>query len=157
MKSKIVWMVILAIILCFIWGNSLLSKETSAALSDAVSELLSSFFGEEDTNEAESVGAGLLRKIAHFVEFCALGAVSAILARSFFSQKHIVALVLALEGVSVALLDETIQIFSGRGPAVRDIWIDMGGFAFGCALVIIVTAIIAQIKANDVNKLKKQT
>ena len=31
-------------------------------------------------------------------------------------------------GHTVAFLDETIQIFSGRGPEIRDVWIDTFGF-----------------------------
>ena len=34
-----------------------------------------------------------------------------------------------------AFLDETIQIFSGRGPDIKDVWLDTFGAAAGILLV----------------------
>ena len=37
----------------------------------------------------------------------------------------------------VSFLDETIQIFSGRGPAVKDMWIDLSGAVLGLLLALL--------------------
>ena len=56
--------------LIFIWGNSLLPGEVSGAFSNWVKSILKQVFllGMEGSS-----GGGLLRKIAHFTEFAALG------------------------------------------------------------------------------------
>ena len=41
----------------------------------------------------------------------------------------------AVNCLIVAFLDETIQIFSGRGPMVSDIWIDLAGGVFGSLII----------------------
>ena len=57
--------------LTFIWGNSLLPGEISGAISDFVKNILAALF-EQGEPEPESSGF-LLRKMAHFTEFTALG------------------------------------------------------------------------------------
>lgn len=149
MKIKRLWIVLLVMILCFIWGNSLLSKEASGELSNSVAKALASVFGLESVDESGMVeGTGMLRKIAHFLEFCALGAVSFCLAGQLISSKGILALILSLEGILVAFLDETIQIFSLRGPQIKDMWIDLSGFAVGCLLAVAVKALALKIKSS---------
>ena len=56
--------------LAFIWGNSLLPGEVSGAFSDWVKGLLQPILPEGLAPEG---GGGLLRKVAHFTEFAALG------------------------------------------------------------------------------------
>ena len=58
-------------LLCFIWGNSLLPGEISGRISDAVKEFLAFLLPGEVPGV--TTGGGLLRKIAHFTEFAALG------------------------------------------------------------------------------------
>ena len=41
------------------------------------------------------------------------------------------ALTTLLVAFAVAFLDETIQIFTGRGPMIQDVWIDLSGAALG--------------------------
>ena len=57
--------------LTFIWGNSLLPGSVSGAISDFVKNILAALF-EQGEPEPESSGF-LLRKMAHFTEFTALG------------------------------------------------------------------------------------
>ena len=40
----------------------------------------------------------------------------------------------AVTGLVAAFLDETIQIFSGRGSDIRDVWIDLIGIALGMVI-----------------------
>ena len=113
MKKRYWLAIIFALIVCFIWGNSVLSSQLSSRLSMAFGEFFASIFGEGDG--VTTVGGLSVRKMAHFVEFAALGVVAALLFKLFLKSKGIYAPGLALCGLFVALMDETIQIFSNRG------------------------------------------
>ena len=115
--------------LVFIWGNSLLPGEVSGALSDWVKSLLEAFLraGPED-----AVGGGLLRKLAHFTEFAALGMVLSWL----FGMLEKKTVYPFLSGVAAACVDETIQMFvPDRGPGIRDVLIDSCGIVAGMILL----------------------
>lgn len=123
---------LLGLTLAFIWGNSLMPASVSGSISAALKELLSRIFGFMEDTE----GDGFLRKLAHGLEFAVLGAELLLIGREKkwpWSQ-------VVLSGLTVSLLDETIQLFvDGRNGAIRDVWIDMGGFFFGilvCFLVL---------------------
>ena len=121
-----------ALLICnliFIWGNSLLPGEVSGAFSDWVKSILSRLFagGEDDVS-----GGGLLRKIAHFSEFTALGMCLAWLYGMLGKGK----LRPFLWGVLAASVDETIQRFvPDRGPSVKDVCIDSAGVLTGIILL----------------------
>ncbi|MBE6635716.1 MAG: VanZ family protein [Ruminococcaceae bacterium] len=78
-----------------------------------------------------------LRKIAHFVEHGILGMLMLLLAISMESEASKIKRLIPLHprrvflvinmGVLIALFDETVQIFSGRGSSVKDIWLDISG------------------------------
>ena len=118
--------------LAFIWGNSLMPASISGAFSGFVKDLLSRFLRVVEETE----GDGVLRKIAHMTEFAALGTELCLVGFIHRWPKSQVILC----GLGVSLVDETIQLFvAGRNGAIRDVWIDMGGFFAGfvlCALVL---------------------
>ena len=149
MKTKIACIIIAAILLAFIWGNSMLPRAQSSDLSVWAMGILNKIFSADVTAEGSVEGAGALRKIAHFAEFCALGAVLSILFWQIIKDKRIMTLSLALSGVFVALFDETIQIFSGRGPLVSDVWLDISGYAVGCAIALAVVLLKTKISEKQ--------
>ena len=121
-----------ALLICnliFIWGNSLLPGEVSGAFSDWVKAILAKLFsGDAD----DSSGGGLLRKVAHFTEFAALGLCLAWLHGMLQKGK----LRPFLWGVLAASVDETIQRFvPDRGPSVKDVCIDSAGVLAGIILL----------------------
>ncbi len=119
--------------LIFIWGNSLLPGEVSGAISGWVHTLIQSLF----PNMGESAGGhGLLRKLAHFTEFCALGAVLSWLFAMLKEKKWAFVLPSLACGCLVACMDETIQCFvPGRGPGIKDVCIDSAGVILGIGLL----------------------
>ena len=122
-----------ALILCFIWGNSLLPGSISGQFSDWVKDILAMLL--PISVPGVTSGGGLLRKIAHFSEFAALGAC---LAWRFgmLERKRILALAY---GFGAACVDETIQVFvPDRGPSLRDVAIDTCGVAVGIGLLLLV-------------------
>lgn len=116
--------------LVFIWGNSLLPGDISGAISDYVKRILASLF---EQGEPKPEGSGfLLRKMAHFTEFTALGLCLCWLFGMFGKGT----LRPFLCGTAAACVDETIQRFvPGRGPSLRDVCIDSGGVLLGVILL----------------------
>lgn len=129
---------LLAMNLVFIWGNSLLPGEVSGAFSDWVKEVLAMLL---PGMEAGRQGTGLLRKIAHFTEFCTLGMCLGWLA-GMLARPQCWALA---GGVLAACIDETIQVFvPDRGPSLFDVGIDSCGVLTGIALLQIGYSIVKQ-------------
>lgn len=125
-------------ILLFIWGNSLLPAEISQAFSDWVKALLTG-----GASGGASDGSGLLRKIAHFAEFAALGMSLGWLFGMLKKGK----IYPFLLGFAAACLDETIQIFvPERGPGIFDVALDTAGVAVGIGLLYIGYKIIKREK-----------
>lgn len=135
-------------LLCFIWGNSLLPGEISGAVSDWVKDILAKILPGEVPGVTS--GGGLLRKIAHFTEFAALGFCMA-WRLGMLEKRKIMALVF---GFGAACVDETIQVFvPDRGPGIRDVLIDTCGVAAGMGLLLLICIIQSKIKQLKENKL----
>ena len=121
-----------ALLICnliFIWGNSLLPGEISGAFSDWVKSILAKLFS---MGLEPHTGRGLLRKLAHFSEFTALGMCLAWLHGMLQKGK----LRPFYWGVLAASVDETIQRFvPDRGPSVKDVCIDAAGVLTGIILL----------------------
>lgn len=121
-----------ALLICnllFIWGNSLLPGEISGMFSDWVKSILAQLFSVAPNAFA---GSGLLRKIAHFTEFSALGMCLA----WFHGMLQKGMLQPFLWGTLAASVDETIQCFvPDRGPSIRDVCIDSAGVLTGIILL----------------------
>ena len=121
-----------ALLICnliFIWGNSMLPGEISGAISDWVKNVIAMLFSGDGNI---SSGGGLIRKIAHFTEFAALGGLFAWLF-GMLKKKRYWPLIC---GVTAACVDETIQRFvPDRGPSIRDVGIDSCGVLLGMTLL----------------------
>ena len=143
--------ILTALLLVFIWGNSLLPGRISGAFSQWVKDLLSHLFGQPSGDP--DTGHGLLRKIAHFTEFSCLG-MSLFWLFSMLKQKFYFPL---LCGFLVACMDETIQCFiPDRGPAVKDVAIDTAGVAVGIGLLMAGVAIYQKRKNMKILEEVKQ-
>jgi len=85
---------------------------------------------------SHGMGTGLLRKLAHFAEFCTLGAcLSCLTGMRLKTLMGSVTLSLAC-GSAAACVDEALQHLSpGRGPRLTDVGIDTAGVAVGITLL----------------------
>lgn len=155
---------ILLVALAFIWGNSLLPVPKSDAESKSVLELirpfLEFFVGKGNATDH------LVRKIAHFVEFAVLGSQILLLVWAKKMPAHdktqptarLVAQVLAHAvnyGFIAAFIDESIQMFSGRGNQIIDVWLDVAGVAFGAAVSLTFVCLYRKRKSIYVNQATK--
>ena len=126
MKKKRIWLIAaVVLVLLFIWGQSMMSVGTSSGESGwltrkIINPILQSL-GLSGVRDA------VVRKWAHVTEFTGLALLLAWLWRGRIQP------VLAM-GFLAAFLDETIQIFSGRGSQIQDVWIDLIGVALGTAI-----------------------
>lgn len=110
--------------LVFIWGNSLLPGAISQAVSDGLKQLM----GLPLSAGVQASGRDLVRKLAHFTEYAALGWLLGWRV-AMGGKKPVLALIL---GALCACLDETIQIFApDRGPGLADVLLDSFGVLAG--------------------------
>lgn len=111
-------LVLILLTVCFIFSNSMESipdsREKSEGLLSRLRLLLEFFVGKGNATNH------LIRKLAHFVEFFALG--TELCALCLLWCKPLLWTLFA--GLLTALTDETIQIFYDRGSQVQDVWLD---------------------------------
>lgn len=94
----------------------------------------------------------LLRKAAHFSEYGLLGVEFSLLlglqhdknGKNLQCGRNL--LDFPLIGMLCAVTDETIQIFSGRGSLVSDVWIDAAGFSTGFFLTVLLFLFVNHCK-----------
>lgn len=132
---------LIALTLLFIWGNSMQSGAASGAMSGSVRAWLESLL-------RMPVDEFLLRKAAHFSEYALLGAELSLLL-NLLSDRYGAPLARGRNlldfpalGFLAAAIDETIQIFTGRGSSLLDVWLDTAGCLTGFFLVFLIFKII---------------
>ena len=132
--------------LAFIWGNSMLTEASSAEESQAVYGVVQPFF---DSVFGEGViTEQILRKIAHGTEFFVLGLELTLLISAFGGYGFKGWAFVLSEGISVALIDETIQYITERGAAVMDVWIDVSGVFVVSVFAGIIGLIVRAVKKS---------
>ena len=152
-KRKTAALILILLLLCnlgFIWGNSLASKAESRDLSLNVLHLLPGFLQALIPDEETLLH--LVRKAAHFTEFACLGGLSAGLLALFRKVSFHPVVHLFCGGFFVAAIDETIQIFTGRGSQLQDVWLDFAGFSAGLLAVLLVRALALRSKPKETPK-----
>ena len=125
-------LIALIVLVIFIWGNSCLPKAVSSQESGWVTALLLKLFGEGQITEF------FVRKLAHFTEYAAFGGVLLLFMTCLPIRNGWRCLYGAMASMMIALVDETIQIFSGRGPMIQDVWLDFGGAVFGGGVAFLI-------------------
>ena len=143
-RSAVVFAILTAVMLCFIWGQSLTPSKTSHSESMGIVAWIKPILDPQNRIEEEAFHH-YVRKAAHFSEFAALGfCVSGL----FFSlqwnaRRRRARLPAALASCALtACIDECIQLFNpGRGPMLTDVLLDVCGAAFGIAVLLLVSFI----------------
>ncbi len=132
--------VLAGLTVAFILSRSMRGKVASDGESQWVTDLLREIF------HSDSISHAFVRKLAHFTEFFILGTeLSGLLwlerRRSVQSYLNI-----WFAGELCALLDETVQIFSGRGPSVADVWLDTAGATCGIFLLLGIRVLCGKVR-----------
>ena len=137
--------ILIVLTLAVIWGHSLLGKEASSEESSLVMEIVKPIL--ELIVGKGNVTEHLVRKLAHFSEFSVLGTELQLFFALTKREKDAFLLSLA-HGLFAALADETIQIFTGRGPMIQDVWIDVFGVTAGTLIALAATAAYKRSKRH---------
>ena len=126
--------------LCFIWGNSLVGREGSSSLSQTITPWLHSI--------GIPASEHFVRKAAHFCEFgllgCELAGLSLLRGGLCFQSLCNSAFAALLTAVT----DETIQIFTGRGPQVQDVVLDFSGAVTGILGLSLLILLVQKARAS---------
>lgn len=128
--------------LLFILANSVFSPAASSRASGFFTRILAPLL--ERIVGKGNVTEHLVRKLAHFAEFAFYGLWLALWMKSD-GKKAVYAL---LAGFVTAFLDETVQMFTGRGPSIKDVWIDLFGIAAGIGFVHVLLALLRLCRKN---------
>lgn len=133
LKPLIVTFAVLSLL--FIWTNSFLSAGVSSRASGYFTRLMTPFL--ELAVGRGNVTEHLVRKLAHFAEYAFYG-LWLVLWMEADDRKALWAL---FAGFVTAFLDETIQMFTGRGPSIKDVWIDLFGITAGIGCIHVVLSV----------------
>ena len=119
---RIILWIVTALVLVFIFGQSILPEDLSAEESGwfrtHIMEPLFGFVGLPTPSHQ------LVRKMAHVFEFAVL---SALLMFCFRGKL----LRCAFTAFTAAFLDESLQLLTARGAQIQDVWVDLIGVALG--------------------------
>ena len=134
--------------ICFIFWNSFQSGESSGAMSSGIAEFIKAIIDPLNKIDKDMFHL-IIRKLAHFSAFCILSILFAGVCYGVFlknGSKNIFALLFAV--LAIAVTDEFIQSFTGRGTSVRDVVLDFSGGFFGVAVLNTINIISKKIKSR---------
>jgi len=135
---KILYLIYITLLIAFIFGNSLKTREASSLQSSFVMDFLNNVLHIE-------LNHSFVRKLAHFIEFfvlgCSLYGGFILFNKTTFTHSIYCSYIACI----IALTDETIQYFTKRGSMVTDVWLD---FLSALSAIIIFSVIYKQKKKN---------
>lgn len=137
---KYLFIIITFFVIGFIWWNSSKNGEESSGISQGVLYEIMQIFAR--IGLSTDITEHIIRKLAHFTEFTALGILLSIDTVLFLKNMKQYVWIPLFIGLLVALIDETIQLFPiGRSSSVKDVWIDFSGVIFGTILLLVLKQI----------------
>lgn len=114
----------------FIWGHSVVPREGSSKESGFVKEMIDDFFHSVSGKDVFSISEKLVRKAAHFIEYAFLGLELALIfltgcyGRDALRVPFRIYIQTGVCSLLTALIDESIQAFTGRWPSIFDVTLD---------------------------------
>lgn len=134
--------------IAFIWSNSFQSVPESQADSLSVVEAI------EPLLKLGSGGTKMdverFRKVAHFAEFWLLGLELALLLIALRKVSLQNAVNCLFASLVVAVVDETIQVFSDRGSRVTDVLLDYSGAVTGLLAAFLVYWLVKKARLSRI-------
>ena len=133
-------------VLLFIWGHSLIPQTRSAEESLGMMIFLQKIL--DFLHIPIQLTDHIVRKLAHFAEHAAAGIILGcyffpeVSERGTLKGKLLKAATPFAAGFFIGFIDETVQLFSGRGASITDVWIDFAGICCGAAATGLVIFVI---------------
>ena len=152
--TKLVLLVFIILIVGYIWSNSMRSIPDSLEQSERIKTFIENVLIEQEQEEivnSKYWSIDNFRKLAHFIEFFGLSMLITTYIVLFKNKTR--DYLLATLIIPLAAMDEIIQVFSKRGPSIKDVVIDCLGGLFGFTITIIFfyvsTTVIRYIKGEN--------
>lgn len=137
---RVVFTVALLWCIAYIFRNSLQTGAESSLRSQAAMQAVNDLLARLRLGP---LSEHIIRKLAHFLEFMLEGFLLMLCLRVYTNHfvRHMSWPLLA--GMTTALLDETIQLFTpNRTSMVTDVWLDMLGVVAGLFVALIILLIV---------------
>ena len=140
-RFRVIVLILTAAAIAFAFIHSAMPADVSSEESAGVLDFLYNFL------RAVGISAELtdhiVRKLAHFTEFTAIGMLLTTCAYSF--DRFTVYVFFA--GLAAAVTDETIQLFSeGRSGQISDVLLDFSGIVLGTAVMLLFYFVYQRIR-----------
>ena len=134
---------VISLTVLFIWSNSAATPVKSAASSDRVAQIIRDIL---PPGKVENFLVTYIRKIAHFTEYSLLAIETSLLILFIHRGTRLFRFLFSLGfGFCIALCDEGIQVFTGRGNSMLDVAIDAGGYFLFSLIVLAASVIISAV------------
>ncbi len=134
---RVVFTILSVSIISFIFRNSLMNAFDSTLQSTSVLDAILVFFENMGINLR--VTENFVRKCAHFAEFSLLSISLFLMYHSYFLELKKTVISTFFTGLTVACVDEIIQMFSvGRSAQFSDVLLDFSGVVTTAVLISIV-------------------
>ena len=136
-KAAFLWGCCSGLMLFFIYGQSMLPSKESGELSGFFLTYLNPILNPFGYFDPDSLHF-LIRKSAHFTEYALLSlSFTQFCRKSRWSNVLLPFFICLL----VAVSDEFLQSFTGRGSSVRDVIVDFSGALFGYGLLWLISRV----------------
>ena len=145
-RFRVIVMILTAAAIAFAFIHSAMPADVSSEESAGVLDFLYNFL------RAVGISAELtdhiVRKLAHFTEFTAIGMLLTTCAYSFDRFKpYRYTVYVFFAGLAAAVTDETIQLFSeGRSGQISDVLLDFSGIVLGTAVMLLLYFVYQRIR-----------
>ena len=132
---RVFWGLLVISVIGVIWWHSMQNGVASHAESRRMLAFTLSHL--QGTRLAPYLSDGHIRRLAHLTEYMTLGVVLS--SFSVLISRHSHKVWVLLIGISVAAIDEYIQLFSGGRTST---WLYVGLYSFGCLVGIVLVMVI---------------
>jgi len=141
------------LIMGFIFSNSLQDGTSSISVSDSIASGVKPLVDPSEKIDFSKFQM-IIRKLAHAIEFCALGASLGGLMYSIqqAEKQRCRVFMILFWALGTATADEYIQSFTGRTSSVEDIIIDFSGAVVGIILTSLAVIVINKVRRNTAQK-----
>ena len=145
-RFRVIVFILTAAAITFAFVHSAMPASVSAEESAGVLEIIYNFL--RTIGISAEITDHIVRKLAHFSEYTAIGMLLTSCAYSFdrFKPYRYLAYVF-FAGLGTAFVDETIQLLSeGRAGMITDMWIDFSGVVLGTAIMLLFYFVYQRIR-----------
>lgn len=137
------WQLVLALWIAFIWVHSLIPGPASSDESMLLVSIVRPLFGIVGVTDVDAMQF-VVRKVAHFSEYFALGLLCVAALQPRWEVPFWPAVLTVVLWWAVPLVDELViqARVPGRDGSMRDVLIDVAGFAVGLTAAILVRRVV---------------